>query len=232
MFETRAREAAILIMPGGAVTHNVLNHQPIREYFAENVDSWYKFAIETRGRIIKNGEIRVVIGCDKVSSWGIATLSSDIEQNVRFEFKDTSDGSASRSYSWDRIGSCGGSCRVGPDLAELEDLLLETDTRPLQNQCVFVRTMNLSFAGEMDSDAAAVHSQMESSKATERSDSQSQHTGSSNIQSNSSTGCSQSKSMHISFNTMLLGVSVSRGFVFNFMPIWLTRPRMRIHRPY
>jgi len=211
MFEAFAREAAILIMPDGAVTYNLLNHQPIREYFAKNVDSWYNYAIHTRGRTVRNGDIRVVIGCDKVISWGIATVSSDFEQNVRFEFKDISDGIASRTYSFDRIGSGGSSCRVGPLAAELQDLLQDTDTTPLQNQCVFVRTMNLTFAEEVGSNAAAmIYHQMESGKAA--SEYQSQRAGSSNIQSNSTAEGSPSGRMHISFNTMQVGVSVSLEF--------------------
>src|SRR6266545_3228074 len=121
MFEASAREAAILIMPDGAVTYNLLNHQPVREYFAKNVDSWYNYASRSRGRTVKNGDIRVVIGYDKVPFWGIATVSSDFEQNVRFEFKDISDSIASRTYSFDHIGSGGSSCRVGPPTAELQD---------------------------------------------------------------------------------------------------------------
>jgi len=208
MFETSAREAAILIMPDGAVTHNVLNDQSVQEYFARNAESWYNYAIVARERTVRNGDIRVVIGCDKVTSWGIATLSSNIEQIARFEFKGNGGGSASQPYSWDCSGSCGGSGRVGPHAVEIRSLRSETDTTPLQNQCVFVRTMNLIFAmGENCAKAASVLNQMAPVSECQP---RPQHDGSSNIQSTSSARGLQPSHIHISSNTTGSGVSVSR----------------------
>ncbi len=94
-----------------------------------------------------NGDIRVVVGFDKVSSWGIATFASSSEEHVRFEFKGVSqnDGAASQAYTWHCVGS--GSGRVGPPEEEIRDLL-QNNTYP-KNQCVFVRTLNFELSGKI-----------------------------------------------------------------------------------
>jgi len=149
-----------------------------------------------------------VVGCDMVSCWGIATLASGIEQMVRLEFRGSDYGSASRAYSWECIGTSGHG-GIGPQEAELRGLRQENDATPLQNQCVFVRTMYLTFSGETWSDTAA-HNHVWSGKHSGSSDDSSLG-GSSNTQpkSSDSTGGSQPNSLHVSLNTMQVGVSVS-----------------------
>ena len=154
-FESTEREAAILTMPEGALTQNLLNGQVIQDCIAKNATSWYKYARD-RGRIVENGDIRVVVGWDKVCSWGIATSTSTSGQSTSLAFRVDHEVGTSRVYRWECIGS--GSGRVGPEEDEIADLRQEGGGAP-QNQCVFVRTMNFSFAGDIGDDysATAVH---------------------------------------------------------------------------
>ena len=155
-FESTEREAAILTMPEGALTQNLLNSQVIRKCIAKNARSWFEYARDTRGRIVENGDIRVVVGWDKVCSWGIATSKSTSGQSVSLAFKVDDKAGSSRVYCWECIGSGGG--RVGPHEDEIADLRQKGEGVP-QNQCVFVRTMDFSLAGDIGDDfsATAVH---------------------------------------------------------------------------
>ncbi len=108
-------------MPDGATTEDLMNHELVQKYIAKNAQSWYTYIREERGRKVKNGDIRLVIGFDKVASWGIATFASSVEEQVRLEFKtNDSDQAASRAYSWNCVG--GGSGRVGPHEEEMDGL--------------------------------------------------------------------------------------------------------------
>jgi len=131
-------------MPEGASTQDLLNEYVIRNCIAQNARSWYEYATGPRGRMIRNGEmLGVVVGWDKVCSWGIATSTCTSGQSVSLEFK-TDESGTSQAYRWDCTGSA--SVRVGPQDGEISDLRQENGTAP-QNQCVFVRTMNFSLAG-------------------------------------------------------------------------------------
>ena len=138
-------------MPEGALTENLLNGQVIRKCIAKNARSWFEYARDTRGRIVENGDIRVVVGWDKVCSWGIATSTSTSGQSVTLAFRVNDETRTSRVYRWECMGS--GSGRVGPHEDEIADLRQEDDSAP-QNQCVFVRTMNFSVAGGMGDDCS------------------------------------------------------------------------------
>ena len=137
-FETSAREGAILIMPNGSTATNLLNTRLMEEYVRENAERWYEYATDKRGRRVENGDIRIVVGCDKVSSWGIATLASSFEACTRLEFRGIRD--PTTSHSWSCFGAANG--RAGPHDEEMQGLRAEPNTAPIRNQCVFVRTMN------------------------------------------------------------------------------------------
>ena len=147
-FETSASEAAVLTMPEGARSIDLENDSLFSEYLEVNVRNWYDFVSRVRGRKdIRNGQIRLVVGCDKTTAWGIATVSGMSQQTttkLRFKPLDTTN-SSTAIYSWE----CSGVVeeRVGPDRREIDALRNldsdghpELDTTPC-NQCLFVRTM-------------------------------------------------------------------------------------------
>ena len=70
-FRFSGSEGAILIMPEGAVSEDLENLRGFREYASANMKMWYRYIISTRGREVKNGDVRLVIGCDKATSWGM-----------------------------------------------------------------------------------------------------------------------------------------------------------------
>ena len=146
VFETFASEVAILTMPDGATTQDLLNHKLVMKYIAKNAESWYTYTREKRGREVNNGDIRLVVGFDKVTSWGIATFGSNVEKRVCLEFK-TND--SDKNHTWNCVG--GGRGRVGPPEAEMDGLRTNdasvTESR-LKNQTVFVHTLNFNLESQ------------------------------------------------------------------------------------
>jgi len=132
-------------MPDGAHSQELGNLGKFRDYVAEHADNWYKFVNGPLGREAKNGEIRVVIGCDKTISWGMATFSNFAQQsNFRLQFRPleiSARRSVGSAYTWEHSGMA--DVRVGPDLDE-NDELGGTADHPLRNQCLFMRTLNVT----------------------------------------------------------------------------------------
>jgi len=65
-------------MPEGAQSEDVDHISRIRAYFAENIENWYHFANGPRGRDPGNGDLHLVIGTDKATSWGMAAFSNEM----------------------------------------------------------------------------------------------------------------------------------------------------------
>jgi len=132
-------------MPDGAVSQDLENLPRFREYVAANVERWYKYINGPRGREAKNGDVRLVVGCDKATSWGIATLTG-MTQHSQLKFKPLdpqSSSSRSCGYTWEYSGTA--EARAGPDQEEIDELRREDadDTQnKYLNQCLFVRTLN------------------------------------------------------------------------------------------
>ena len=155
VFESSACEGAILTMPRGAKSEDLENLATFREYAAANVANWYRFVNGPRGREAKNGDVRLVVGFDKTSSWGIATFAKQSYQNqnsCRLKFGPSEKDSAS-TYTW--LENSGiADVRAGPNPEESDELRIDSDPPDLQfeNQCLFVRTMNVTLADDVWAD--------------------------------------------------------------------------------
>jgi len=157
VFETSASEGAVLTMPRGAIALDLENVPVFREYVAANVAKWYRFVNGVRGREAKNGDVRVVIGCDKTTSWGMAAISNVTQQQAsQLKFKILEEPGAKLSgtaYTWEYSGMA--EVRVGPDAKEITALrngdadpfgVIPPSEEEFSNQCVFVRTLNATLS--------------------------------------------------------------------------------------
>jgi hypothetical protein len=150
-FESSASEGAILTMPDGAFQEELGNLSKFRDYVAVHAANWYKFVNGPRGREAKNGDVLVVVGSDKTTSWGMATFantSSAQQSNFRLKFRplrgqQQSQHNAGTAYAWEHSGVA--EVRVGPEPGE-NDELGETPTRQLRNQCLFMRTLTVTLS--------------------------------------------------------------------------------------
>jgi len=136
-------------MPEGATSQDLENIPRFRKYAAENVHKWYKFINGPRGREAKNGDVRLVVGCDKATSWGMAVLSN-VNQHCQLKFKPLNgQGPASPGcgYTWEYSGTLEVP-RVVPDQEATYELRRgdpddSTTQNKYLNQCLFVRTLNV-----------------------------------------------------------------------------------------
>lgn len=107
------------------------------------MESWYCYTNGERGREARNGDLRLVVGCDKAKAWGMATFSrssSTAQTSFRLDFKPLEQ--TGRSYKWEYSGIAEG--RTGPSIRETTDLRLsgEPEDITFTNQCLFIRCLN------------------------------------------------------------------------------------------
>jgi len=119
-------------MPEGAYSEDLSNFSRLQQYTATHAEDWYKFVNGPRGRGAQNGDLRVVVGCDKTTSWGMATFAnSNSSQDTKFRLKfcplgeHPSQRSSGTKYMWEHSGV--EEVRVGPGRDENEELG-ETDS--------------------------------------------------------------------------------------------------------
>ena len=140
-------------MPRGARSEELGNLAGFREYAGANAASWYRFLIGPCEREVKNGDIRIVVGCDKTTSWGIATFpaADQTQQNsCHLEF-----GLSEGNFTYTRSEYSGvADVRTGPDSDEIDELKIDGDPPDIQfeNQCLFVRTLNVTLADDIWTD--------------------------------------------------------------------------------
>ena len=156
VFESSASEGAILTMPRGARSEDLGNSARFREYTAANVADWYRFVNGPLGREAKNGDVRLVVGFDKTSSWGIATFANQTQQNSCLLKFGPSEGDSASTYKWSEYSGVA-DVRAGPDSYEIDELRLDGDPPDVlfENQCLFVRTLNATLADDV---WAGIHS--------------------------------------------------------------------------
>jgi len=141
VFETSTSESegAILVLPQGAYRKNL--GTGMNNYLTSAVvEAWYKYAVEVRGCDVQNGDIRLVYGCDKATSWGIATFSDKIGHPTSLKFGMKED-IRYHTYQWVCNGTTNVQTRVGLSVDKNGDEMVK-------NQCVFLRTINARFSEE------------------------------------------------------------------------------------
>ena len=142
-------------MPHGAYHEDLENIRRFREYALIHAESWYQYANGPCGREIGNGELHLVMGCDKTTLWGIATYShlqlKRPEDNMTFlrlnPIGDQLQGrhSSYTTYEWDCEGMV--DAKSGPQEDELMNLGVNGSVPP-RNQCTFIRSLTLAFGDD------------------------------------------------------------------------------------
>jgi len=139
VFDSSEKEGAVLVMPDGALSQDLLFHRKtLAKYISANARMWYEYIVKC-GLTIHDGDLHVICGVDKATSWAIATFNTDDEElptQLKFVADDQPGASESRAYRWEILGR--GYGRVGPRQDEMVDLEATGRSR---NQCLFVRTV-------------------------------------------------------------------------------------------
>ena len=134
-------------MPQGAYHEDLKNIMTFREYVLIHAESWYLYA-KGRGRQVGNKELHVVTGCDKTTSWGVATYlhlqskrPGDNVSLLRFDSvgnERQGRHSSYTAYEWDYANVL--EAKSGPEEAELMNLAVNASLPP-RNQCTFIRSL-------------------------------------------------------------------------------------------
>jgi len=137
-------------MPNGCRKQELRRKAGFRKYMAAHLESWYEFANIKMGYELGNGDLRLVIGCHKAPSWGMAAFSNDTHTpNLRLQFRlldQTNRQSTGPAHEWEYASAHGMTeVRVGPSNG---DDLRASDDQPLCNQALFLLTLNGVFSEE------------------------------------------------------------------------------------
>ncbi|KAF9045009.1 hypothetical protein BJ165DRAFT_1540818 [Panaeolus papilionaceus] len=144
-FELSSSEGAVLALPDGAQSYD-LQEDVVSwtNYMRANLGQWYKYTIGTLGRNVRNGDIRLITGCDKTTFWGVAVAEhpSFVPEKCWLHFRPSAAATTdSEVHTWDYSGVV--SSRTGPSQDEIGELDWDMATYRANNpnQCVCVRLM-------------------------------------------------------------------------------------------
>ncbi|KZP33720.1 hypothetical protein FIBSPDRAFT_673129, partial [Athelia psychrophila] len=113
----------------GASSVDYRGLKELRSYAMRNAESWYEFVNDDLGLGAPIGSLCLVTGCDKSTTWRIASVSRGSLSNTIASVQ----AGVSYSFSWET--DCPAFVRAGPDLGG-------DDPLP-QNQCLFVRGLKI-----------------------------------------------------------------------------------------
>ena len=203
-------------MADGSFREDLQNITLFRDFAAENAESWYRFVNGPCGRDIRNGDLRLITGCDKTSSWGLAAYQNiqsegDSSDNLgeplrllRFRNTSNADDCVPRTpYCWEHEGTA--DVKAGP-----EDMP-GNGARP-RNQCTFIRshTIMLSkakWAGVQSTLVSALDSRRASRPA------QPQSTSSSNFLADALSHLSKQRAPYLQWTMSILVLMASQTYL-------------------
>ena len=118
VFECSASEGAILTLPYGSNSEDLGNKKKLQDYLSVHGEEMYRCALNQHGRIINNGDLRVITGYDKTTNWGMAAFSNSSDrtdtESFCLKFRPKDPGVGGRIHSWESSGSA--EVKAGPDM--------------------------------------------------------------------------------------------------------------------
>ncbi|KJA13244.1 hypothetical protein HYPSUDRAFT_174121, partial [Hypholoma sublateritium FD-334 SS-4] len=144
-----SKEGAFLVLPQGAYLQQLRDKEQFLDSFTEQAPAIYAYLNNTQGLRIANGELCIVHGCHKSSSWAIATFQNTSEIPIRVSLmKNANPGSrsAGSKYAIERQGTV--HAKVGPEV-DNDDLEDSEDGRPIRNQTPFVQTTRIKLPDDV-----------------------------------------------------------------------------------
>ncbi|PPQ73815.1 hypothetical protein CVT26_012156, partial [Gymnopilus dilepis] len=141
---SQEHDGSILTMPKGAYVQRLANRNHFDEYIAKHASNWYKLANGPLRRGIKNGDLRIVLGCHKSTAWGIATFRQQGQEQgsepQRLRFNVDPHNAGVRPFFWQNLnGATPVMSKVGPEPGD-NDGLFGSQPEELLNQCLFMQT--------------------------------------------------------------------------------------------
>ncbi|KAJ7439337.1 hypothetical protein FB451DRAFT_149205 [Mycena latifolia] len=134
---TNSKETAILLLPDGASRWDLRTLQVFRDYAFNHALSWYEFVNGELGRMIGNGDLYLVTGVTKSTSWSVAAVenqSGDGQVSLKLKATQVATAGASCAWEWESASS---SVNSGPQRLPGEESWRD-------NQTVFIRGFKVS----------------------------------------------------------------------------------------
>ncbi|KAJ7469877.1 hypothetical protein B0H11DRAFT_1392377 [Mycena galericulata] len=99
---TSSKEAAVLLLPDGASRTDLRRLKRFRDSAFKNAQRWYAFVNGDLERMVENGDLYLVTGTDKSSSWSVAAVENHSEDcRISLKLKAAQVGSAGTSCTWE-----------------------------------------------------------------------------------------------------------------------------------
>jgi len=98
----------MLLLPEGASRCDLRPLETFQEYAVKHAHNWYSFVNGTLHRMVKNDALYLVTGCDKSSSWGVASFenhSDDCHVSLKLTAAQCGSGGVSCAWKWERGNS-------------------------------------------------------------------------------------------------------------------------------
>ncbi|KAJ7483222.1 hypothetical protein FB451DRAFT_1084400 [Mycena latifolia] len=129
---TNSKETAILLLPDGASRWDLRPLQIFRDYALKHGQSWYAFVNGELGRMIGSGDLYLITGVTKSTSWSVAAVknqSGDGKVSLKLKAAQMGNAGVSCAWEWESASSWVNS---GPQRREGEESWRD-------NQTVFLR---------------------------------------------------------------------------------------------
>ncbi|KAJ7498032.1 hypothetical protein B0H11DRAFT_830274 [Mycena galericulata] len=97
-----SKETGLLLLPDGASRWDLRPQQPFRDYALKNAQSWYAFVNGDLGRMIGSGDLYLITGVTKSTSWSVAAVENHSgDGKLSLKLKAAQLGAAGTSYTWE-----------------------------------------------------------------------------------------------------------------------------------
>ncbi|KAJ7753186.1 hypothetical protein B0H16DRAFT_1544757 [Mycena metata] len=135
VFSCRPPQGAVLALPHGAEFKRLEDIETVRKYAQKYAKTWYAHLKHTKRRVVENGSLYLITGCEKVMSWGMATYhSTRYTDEFEASFRPTQT-NANPQYQW--MGS-------GRFPAQHQHYNRPAVTNDTSNQTVFIHGLSIS----------------------------------------------------------------------------------------
>ncbi|KAJ6526914.1 hypothetical protein DFH09DRAFT_164603, partial [Mycena vulgaris] len=137
-----SEETAILLLPNGASRWDLLPLQRFRDYAFQHAQNWYAFVNGDLSRMIGNGDLYLVTGVTKSTSWSVAAVknhSGSGRMSLKLKAAQVGTAGASCTWEWETASS---SVNSGPRRRPGEESWQD-------NQTVFLRGFKIALRSTM-----------------------------------------------------------------------------------
>lgn len=128
---TSAKRTAVLLLPEGASRTDLRFLKILQDHALKHAEGWYGF-LRGRGHMLEDGDLYLVTGVDKSTSWNVAAVEKATkDNNISLKLSAVQIGSASASYAW--------KWETGAAFSDSGPRRPSGEASDIQNQTVFLR---------------------------------------------------------------------------------------------